>query len=234
MTKHTPRPNQQVSRPSAPAVGQPSRPTEAEIRSRESAEDGDQDAIDAADERIIRRDDQEGRGDRGITEDAARDSELADLMSDAEYEALVRSEFEQVSLPTPPALRGWHLCWLTTSSQYDTISKRQRIGYRPVRTSEMPGFDPSNGQRLARYEDFVTCNEMVLHKIPEAYYQKMMNLFHHKRPSEGDENALRHVQNGLKEKQDSAGRPLSETLGTGYLDMDREAKKVERQPFFSS
>lgn len=233
MSRHNNR-NQQVSRPSASVGGQPSGLTEEQMRARESAEDGDDDAIGAADERIVRRDDSEGRGDRGVTEDAARDSELADLMSDAEYEALVRAEFEQVSLPTPPAMRGWHLCWLTTSSQYDTIAKRQRIGYRPVRTSEMPGFDPSNGQRLARYEDFVTCNEMVLHKIPEAYFQKMMNLFHHKRPAEHDESALRHVQNGLKEKQDSAGRPLSETLGTGYLDMDREAKKVARQPFFSS
>lgn len=185
------------------------------------------------DQRIVRRTDPEISGDRGITEDADRVNELDNLMSDDEYEALVRAEFEQVALPSPPALAGWHLCWLTTSSQYDNIAKRQRIGYRPVRQSEMPNFDPSNGQSLERYQGFVTCNEMVLHKIPEPYFHKMMSYFHHKRPAEGDEGTLRQVKKTLEE-QDSSGRELSEILGTGFLDMERSAKSVKRQPRFAS
>lgn len=213
--------------PRTPTGAIPSAQSAEQLRAAESLEDDDEES------RVVRRNDADGRGDRGTQEDAARDSELDNLMSDAEYEALVRAEFEQVSLPTPPKLNGWHLCWLTTTSQYDTISKRQRIGYRPVRTDEMPGFDPSNGQSLARYEGYVTCNELVLHKIPEAYYQKMMNFFHHKKPADGDNSALDAVRTGLAENRDSAGRALSETLGTGYLDMEESARQVQRTPRFS-
>jgi hypothetical protein len=46
---------------------------------------------------------------------------------------------------------GWHLCWLTTTSAYDTIQKRMRLGYSAVRLG-VPGFDPSNGKPLAGHE----------------------------------------------------------------------------------
>lgn len=224
---------QTLHRPGATPAAAGAAPTDAQLdaaRRAESAEDGDDDS----DQRIVRHGDADGRGDRGVTEDTARDNELMDLMSDAEYEALIRNEFEQVSLPQPPALRGWHLCWLTSNSQYDTIAKRQRIGYRPVRRDEMPGFDPSNGQDLNRYEGFVTCNEMVLHKIPEVLYQKMMNYFHHKRPADGDNNTLQQIKNGLGEDQeDSSGKRLSENMGTGFLEMERAARKVHKEARFA-
>src|SRR5690606_32779496 len=138
----------------------------------------------------------------------------------------VRNEFEQTALPTPPALQGWHLCWLTTSSQYDNIARRQRIGYRPVRRDELPGFDPSNGQSLENYSGYVTCNEMVLHKIPEAYYQRMMAHFHHAVPGEHESNTLNQIKTGLEQEQDSSGRTLGKIEDTGYLDMERTAKRT--------
>lgn len=214
----------------------PSRPADAgrpasleAALSQEAREDGD------SDERVVRRADTDGRGDRGISEDVERVGDDG-LMSDAEYEALIRNEFEQTALPKPPALPGWHLCWLTTTSQYDNIAKRQRIGYRPVSRSEMPGFDPSNGQDLERFQGFVTCNEMVLHKIPEAYYQKMMAYFHHKRPAEDEMATLEKARgDNLDEsvRQDSQGQDLAETLGAGFIEMERSAKKVARRPSFS-
>lgn len=191
-----------------------------------------EEAEDASDERYVRRAD-DGRAPRGISEDVARQVS-DDELSDAEYEALVRAEFEQTALPQPPAMPGYHLCWLTTTSTYDSISKRQRIGYKPVRIEELPGFDPSNGQTLEKFQGFVTCNEMVLHKIPERYFNQMMRYFHHTKPAEDSQTTLERIKQGLESEQDSSGRDLGEILGTGYLDMERTAKRVDRAPRFAS
>lgn len=188
-----------------------------------------EEAEDGLDERVIRRAGGDERGDRGISEDVAR-TQHDGLLSDDDYERLVRSEFEQTALPQPPVLPGWHLCWLTTTSQYDSIAKRQRIGYRPVKRSEMPGFDPSNGADLVKYEGFVTCNEMVLHKLPEPYYQKMMEYFHHTRPNQDAQGTLQKIKDGLTQEQDSSGKDLGETIGSGYLDMEQTAKRATGRP----
>lgn len=127
------------------------------------------------------------RGDRGA-EDSDRGT--SGLSSDDEFEKFMEAEFTQTALPSPPALQGFHLVWLTTASQYDSIQKRQRLGYAPVRQSEMPGFDASNGQTLAGYDGHVTCNEMVLFKIPMSRYQQIMAFYHHKKPLEEEEGIV--------------------------------------------
>lgn len=127
------------------------------------------------------------RGDRGAEDD---DRDNTGLVSDDSFEKFMEAEFTQTALPNPPALRGYHLVWLTTNSQYDSIHKRQRLGYQPVRQSEMPDFDASGGQSLAGYDGFVTCNEMVLFKIQEDRYQKIMAYYHHKKPLEEEEGVI--------------------------------------------
>jgi len=164
----------------------------------------------------------EVRGDRGVAEDAQRTQETG-LLSADELEKLIRDEFEQTALPQPPAIPGHHLCWLTTTSQYDTIQKRQRLGYVPVRQAEMVGFDPSNGQSLAKYEGFITCNEMVLFKIPEDRYQAIMRYFHHKKPMEEEASILRKADD-QNSQEDSAGRKLGSFEGDG---MNELRKSVE-------
>jgi len=130
---------------------------------------------------------QDVRGDRGATEE---DRAGSGLVSDDDFEKFMEAEFTQTALPNPPALQGFHLVWLTTNSQYDSIQKRQRLGYTAVRQSEMPGFDASNGQSLAGYDGFVTCNEMVLFKIPNSRYQQIMGFYHHKKPLEEEEGII--------------------------------------------
>lgn len=129
----------------------------------------------------------EVRGDRGAEDD---DRSTTGLVSDDDFEKFMEAEFTNTVLPNPPELQGYHVVWLTTSSQYDSIYKRQRLGYVPVRQSEMPGFDASNGQSLAGHEGFVTCNEMVLFKIPLSRYQQIMAFYHHKKPLEEEEGIV--------------------------------------------
>jgi hypothetical protein len=162
------------------------------------------------------------RGDRGA-EDTER--ETSGLTSDDDFEKFMEAEFTQTALPNPPALRGYHLVWLTTTSQYDSIQKRQRLGYTPVRQSEMPGFDASNGQSLAGYDGHVTCNEMVLFKIAEERYQKIMGFYHHKKPLEEEE--------GIVGKFNDQGQRLDDR-DDGVDAMEREAAIQRRKvPSFS-
>lgn len=154
-----------------------------EKRQQQSTDPSEQDA------RLVRSAAPDVRGDRDGASLASRD-EAVESLSDAELDALVQSEYEQTALPNAPLIPGFHLCWLTTMSKYDTPAKRERLGYRPVRYSEVPGFDPSNGATVAEPNGVVTCNEMVLYKIPEARYQAIMRYFHHKRPADEEESIV--------------------------------------------
>lgn len=183
---------------------------------------------DDADERLVRSGAPEVRGDDSIRQDAERQD--IPNVSDAEFEALVRDEFENVSLAAPPEMPGFHLCWLTTTSQYDSLQRRQRIGYVPVQRSELPRFDPSNGVALANYEGVITCNEMVLHKIEDRRYQMIMNLYHHKRPLESEEVILEKIKSAGGEA-DSNGRSLvKDEIGDGITTLERSVKAASRLP----
>lgn|SRR5574337_258913 len=184
------------------------------------------------DERLVRDAATEQRGDRGTAEDAARSSATG-LLSTDELEKLIESEFEQTALPSPPPLPGYHLCWLTTQSQYDTIQKRQRLGYQPVRQDEVPGFDPSNGQALASYQGFVTCNEMVLFKIADERYQAIMRYFHHKKPLEEEASIVATIQANQR-SSDNQGRQLGSTEGDGIDDLATAVQEaLKAKPVFA-
>lgn len=182
--------------------------------------------------RTRRDDDPEVRGVRGVAEDAERTGDDG-LLSTAEMEKIIRDEFEQVSLPNPPDMPGFHTCWLTTTSQYDSISKRARLGYTPVRLEEVPGFDPSNGQTLGGYSGFVTCNEMVLHKIPLVRYRVIMNYFHHKKPLEDEAGIVAKAKEGVgREAVDSKGRSLVHPED-GIEDLERAVQRTPEVGTFS-
>ncbi len=190
----------------------------------------------AADERLVRNPAANVRGDRG-EEDTFRAQDTG-LLSSAELDKLIESEFEQTALPAAPARKGYHRCWLTTGSSYDTLAKRERLGYRPVKRSSEPKFDPSNGQKLVGHESFITCNEMVLFEIEDARYQAIMKFFHHRKPM--DEEAA--IVNAIKDNAaqagvDAKGNSRQQTEGgadDGLQQMETGVEYAKRQnPVFS-
>jgi hypothetical protein len=51
-----------------------------------------------------------------------------------------KDEWTQSALPNAPLIPGWHVCWLSTTNSYDSIDKRVRLGYIPVKEQTMcPG-----------------------------------------------------------------------------------------------
>jgi len=155
------------------------------------------------------------------------DERKADVRKSAE-EALETSgerrrmfrEFVQEALPTPPAIPGWHYCWLSMTNQYDPIYKRVRMGYEPVKAEDIKDFSHYR-IKSGEYEGCISVNEMVLFKIPQELYQEIMEEYHHFRPLE-EEQRLK--ANLLPNDRDSNGKQLGSIEGDGLVDLGRSVK----------
>lgn len=176
-----------------------------------------------SDDRLRRSNAPTVRGDRGVEEDTARTNETGLIDDISELNKLLASEFDQVALPTPPQIPGWHVCWLTTGSTYDSVQKRQRLGYIPVLASDVPGFE-TGGAASAQFEGAITCNEMILFKIQEQRYQAIMQMFHHQRPLD-EENSIYERILATAGEEDSSGRQLGKPEGDGFTQL---GKNIER------
>lgn len=129
----------------------------------------------------------------------------------------MRSEFQQEALPDAPEIPGYHTCWLSTTSSYDPIHKRLRMGYEPVTPQDAPGLDTFR-MKAAGTDGLITCNEMALYKIPNARYLEYMTVFHHDMPLDSEEAILSNLRQGHK---DSTGRALEEVEGYEDLAVDK-------------
>jgi len=76
-----------------------------------------------------------GRNDRA-SEDASRAAPETKFVSSQERRKMWSDEWNQSALPKVPEMPGWHLIWLSTTNAYDTIDKRVRLGYIPVKADE--------------------------------------------------------------------------------------------------
>jgi hypothetical protein len=150
----------------------------------------------------------EQRVPRGSDVDATDLRAAPEMLSD--FERMLEDEFEDVALPSPPPLAGWHLCWLTTSSQYDTMQKRARLGYEPVRQEELPTFVINNGSP----DGYIKCNEMLLCKISEDRYQVLMRHFHHKKPLEDEASAFRKMKDVADTRDNGGNSVVQDEAGT--------------------
>jgi hypothetical protein len=167
------------------------------------------------DERIKKSADS-NRVSRAVDERAAADEALT---SSQERRKMFR-EFSQEALPTPPAIPGWHYCWLSTTNQYDPIHKRTRMGYEPVKAEELPDF--SNFRvKSGEFEGLISVNEMVLFKIPADIYQEIMEEYHHNMPLEEEE---RIKANAVLPERDSNGKQLGTVEGDGIGSMASRVK----------
>lgn len=164
------------------------------------------------------RDDEE-RISRSRESDTARaPRELLDL-TDEERMQFLRDEFSYQALPTLPKLPGFHLCWLSTQNQHDSIMRRMRIGYQPVKADEMPQFK-SLGLKTGEYEGCIAVNECILFKIPEEWYQSLMKTFHHDAPKE-EEDKLKRLHDQMRSGEMSKGKPLIADVGDGTEELLR-------------
>lgn len=162
------------------------------------------------------------RENRGSTADKSRSAPEEGFVSSEERRRMFRSEWVQEALPTPPEIPGFHLCWLSSTNQYDPIHKRLRMGYTPVKAEELPGFE-NYRVKAGEHEGFVACNEMILYKMPNEIYQEIMAEMHHYAPMEEQEK-IKVQQDQLLNAKDSNGKRLGQVEGDGMeFDQSRQA-----------
>ena len=151
--------------------------------------------------------------------DQSREAPEEQFVSTEERRKMWKDEWTQSALPAIPPIKGWHLCWLSTTNSYDSIDKRIRLGYSPVKAEELPGMD-NNKVKAGEHAGFISCNEMLLYKIPNELYQDVMAHFHHEAPLE-EANKIR-LQAEQVVGRDSSGRKLGQVEGEGLDFADKQ------------
>ena len=142
-----------------------------------------------------------------------------------------RDKWQNSALPDLPAgiIPGFHLCWLSTTNNYDSIDKRVALGYEPVKASDLgKGFEGLGKMSSGKFEGCVSCNEMVLFKLPEEIYQEVMRMLHLEDPLEHQRNITANVRSSAQEGK--GGRSI---LEGGVLEMEKEAAKANSNIRFS-
>ena len=150
--------------------------------------------------------------------DRVREAPQDQFVSSEERRKMWKDEWTQSALPNVPDMPGWHLCWLSSTNAYDSIDKRIRLGYVPVKADEMPGFD-NYRVKAGEQTGYIACNEMILYKIPMDVYQDVMAHFHHDAPLD-EANKIR-LQAEQQVGRDSRGKPLGQIEGEGLDNIDK-------------
>jgi hypothetical protein len=158
-----------------------------------------------------------GRDNRAVL-DADRAAPEDSFVSSEERRRMWKDEWTQEALPKVPEIPGWHLCWLSTTNSYDSIDKRIRLGYVPVKADELPGYE-NYRVKAGEHVGFIACNEMLLHKLPMDIYQDVMAQMHHDAPLE-EANKIR-VQAEAVQGRDSSGKRLGQVEGEGLGEIDK-------------
>jgi len=168
-----------------------------------------------------------GRQDRSNGE--ASHAALEDkFISAQERKRMWSEEWTQSALPKLPNMDGWHLCWLSTTNSYDSIDKRIRLGYVPVKSEELPGYEDYR-VKAGEHIGYISCNEMLLFKLPMDIYQEVMTYQHHDKPRE-EADKIRVQLESLQGQRDSNGKSLVNVEGEGIGSLDHQPSKT---PVFS-
>lgn len=177
------------------------------------------------DERLKKDAGQPVRGSRDSA-DFDRVQEDGSALSAAERRRLLRQDWVQEVLPTPPSIEGFHCCWLSTTNSTDPVYKRIQRGYVPVKASEVPGFGNQFTAQGGEFDGCIACNEMLLFKIPVQLYQDLMTIYHHEMPMEQEASIRENVAS--RGDEDSNGRRLAQVEG----DFNNLGRGNHRTPTF--
>lgn len=155
------------------------------------------------------------------SEDEVRQPPEEKFISSQERRKMWADEWTQSALPKTPHDPRWHFCWLSTTNGYDSIDKRLRLGYVPVRADEYPGYE-NYKVKAGEHVGFIACNEMLLHKLPMDIYQDVMLQMHHEAPNEEADKIRVQAENVVNSQRDSNGKPLGKLEGEGFGNLDRQ------------
>lgn len=140
----------------------------------------------------VRRTGSDDRDDRAMKDRAITENRV---MSDDERIEMFRKQHFQNVLPDLPKIPGYHVVWLSTTNQSDTIAHRNRLGYEPIRREDVPGWNYDQvSLKTGEYAGLIGINEMVAFKVTDKLYQAYMKAAHHDAPNEQSEKLVQDVE----------------------------------------
>lgn len=154
------------------------------------------------------------------SQDEPREAPQEKFISSKERQKMWNDEWTQSALPKAPSIPGWHVCWLSTTNAYDTIDKRLRLGYVPVMADEFPEYK-NHRVKAGEHVGQISCNEMLLFKLPMDVYQEVMTQLHYDAPREEAEKIKVQLEN-LQGQRDSSGKSLVRVEGEGLGNIDKQ------------
>ena len=120
-----------------------------------------------------------------------------EVQDDRRMEATV-DDWSFDKLPQLPVIPGYKTIWLSSTHKQDTISRRMRLGYTPIRPEEAP--DLKDYAKLSGDSDgVIQCEELQAFKLPEDKWLKYMTHFHHTKPLM-DESGIKEEIERLQEQ----------------------------------
>jgi hypothetical protein len=144
---------------------------------------------------------------REVTEDREQ--------TDAAKLELFRASFAQAALPDIPPIPGFHVVWLASNNPRDSLAMRHRMGYTPVVSEDVKGFEfvADKGGAL---DGLIRVNEMVAYKLPLSLYNLYMRENHHNRPAQ-EQTKLTDTVTSLKQKAQQDSGDIDEGDGVAAL-----------------
>jgi hypothetical protein len=122
-------------------------------------------------------------------------------LTDRERAEAYRKQHYNTHLPDLPPIKGFHVCWGTTTNPRETIHGRLRLGYSTIKASELPGFEYA-AIKSGEWIGCVGINEMIALKLPLHLYEEYMTISHHEQPLE-EERGI--VEAAMEKQQQSRG-----------------------------
>lgn len=155
-----------------------------------------------------------GFDEREMTEDR-------DMTEDERLEFFTDS-LDQSVLPDLPPMPGYHLIWLSTSNQRDSIAYRKRLGYELITMDMIPAW-AGGGLDTGGQDNLVRINEMVAARLPLRLYNAYMKEVHHRKPL-SEEEKLKSAVDSIKNQAEQAGTRVE--LGDGTAEIVQRARPM--------
>lgn len=161
--------------------------------------------------------DTEVRKDRAMeNREATQNREISDEERIAEF----RAKFMESVLPTLPTPPGMHPFWASTTHQQQTIASLIRMGYKPMKKSDIPGWDLATSIDTGEYAGCVGMKEMIAFMLPMVLYQEYMKINHHERPLQEEEKLKANLSSLNETARSKGGAVLG--VGDGFDNFGRQ------------
>ena len=136
-------------------------------------------------------------------------------LTDAERLRLFQEDHYQAALPDLPKKDGYHMCWLSTTSQSSPIPRKIKLGYKLCTPADIPGWD-FHLIKGGAYEGYIGVNEMIAAMIPLSLYKQYMRISHYQLPNE-QEGAIIDKADEMADSARRAKAKVTEEEGTAEM-----------------